>query len=223
MPAAETRARECWRCRADAGPTLVCARCEAVQPLAPEADLFTILELPRRLEIDVAGLEARYHAASRAVHPDRYQTAGARERDLSLAASAAVNRAYRTLRDPVMRGRYWLELHGTRLGDQGPQVPPEIAAEVFEAQEKLEELRAAGGGPEAAALRRDVETMHDRFAARLTALSDGLFSDRTAGNGEGPFLDELRRRLSEIAYLRTLVGDIEDAIEGGLRGTDHRH
>ena len=223
MPAAETQRGECWRCRADAGPTFVCARCGAVQPLPLDADLFSVLGLPRRLAIDVADLEARYHAASAAVHPDRHQTASPRERELSLAASAAVNRAYRTLRDPVLRGRYWLELHGTRLGDEGPRVPPEIAAEVFEAQEKLEELRAAGAAPEAGALRREVDTLHARLAARVVALSDALLSAYAAGNGGGPALDDLRRRLSEIAYLRTLLGDIEETIEGGLRGTDHRH
>src|SRR5207244_305948 len=94
-----------------------------------------MLEVPRGARRD--------HAASRAVHPGRFQTASRRERELSLAGSAAVNRAYRTLRDPVARGRYWLELHGARLGDGSPQVPPAIAAEVFETQEKLEELRAA--------------------------------------------------------------------------------
>ena len=46
------------------------------------------------------------------------------------------------------------------------------------------------------------------------------------GNGNeagGPSLDELGKGLAEIAYLRTLLGDIEDALGEGLRGTNHRH
>ncbi len=200
--AADTR-QECWQCRAERGAALVCPRCAAIQPLSADADLFTVLDLPRQLTLDPADLERRYHAASRAVHPDRFQTASRRERELSLAASAAVNRAYRTLRDPVARGRYWLELHGARLGDGGPQVPPAIAAEVFETQEKLEELRG--------------------FTTRLGTLRDELCALYASANGGAPSLDELKRRLSEIAYLRTLLGDIEDATGEGLRGTDHRH
>jgi molecular chaperone HscB len=223
MEPGEIPRRDCWKCRADAGSALVCASCKAIQPLPPGADLFTVLGLPRRLEVEAADLERRYHAASRAVHPDRHQTASPRERELSLAASAAVNRAYRTLRDPVARGRYWLELHGTRLGAEGPQVPPEIAAEVFETQEKLEELRAAGTSPEGEALRRAVEGIRDGFAARLTALGAELSARYGGTNGGSPSLDELRRRLSEIAYLRTLLGDIDDTIGEGFRGTDHRH
>src|SRR5262245_47832920 len=116
--------RACWRCYAAAGTSLVCPQCAAPQPLVSGTDLFAVLGLPRRLAVDSTELEERYHAAARAVHPDRYQTAGERERQLSVVASAAVNRAYRTLRDPVARGRYWLELHGTRLAERNTEVPP---------------------------------------------------------------------------------------------------
>ena len=219
MQAAEATPRECWKCHAENGAALVCPRCAAIQPLPADADLFAVLGLPRQLALDLPDLERRYHAASRAVHPDRFQTAGPRERALSLAASAAVNRAYRTLRDPVARGRYWLELHGARLGDGGPQVPAPIAAEVFETQEKLEELRTAAS-PE---LRREVDALRARFTGRLGVLRDELSALYASSNGGAPSLDELKRRLSEIAYLRTLLGDIEDAMGEGLRGTDHRH
>jgi len=183
-----------------------------------------VLGLPCRLEIDLAELERRYHAASRAVHPDRHQTASARERELSLAASAAVNRAYRTLRDPVALGRYWLELHGAPLGGDDNKVPPQLAAEVFETQEKLDELRAAPSGAAREELQCDAVQLRDHFAARLAALREDLVAQYAASNGEsGPALAELRRRLSEIAYLRTLLGDIEETIGEGLRGTNHRH
>jgi molecular chaperone HscB len=202
----------------------VCAGCGAVQPLRPDADLFAVLGLPRALQVDAADLERRYHAASRAVHPDRYQTASERDQQLSLTASAAVNRAYRTLRDPVSRGRYWLELHGMRLGEGRPDVPPALAADVFETQELLEEFRAAGSGAEATKLRGDVERVRDRFAARLAGLGSDLIDGfaRSAGDGAAD-LERLRGRLAEIAYLRTLVGDIEETLGEGLRGTNHRH
>jgi molecular chaperone HscB len=220
MEASTATTRDCWKCGATAPVGLVCAACGAVQSIAPDADLFTVLGLPRRLAVDVEDLERRYHAASRDVHPDRYQTAGARDLELSVAASAAVNRAYRTLRDPIARGRYWLELHGRRLGDDGPRVPPQIAAEVFETQEKLAELRGARGA-EAEALRSEVRALRDAFDERVRGLRDALARDYA--RAEAPSLDELRRRLSEIAYLRTLLGDIEDAANEGPRGTNNRH
>ena len=46
--------------------------------------------------------------------------------------TALVNRAYRTLKDPVARGLYWLEIHGESLGRDNERVPPALAARVFE-------------------------------------------------------------------------------------------
>ncbi len=202
---------------------VVCASCGAPQALAAETDLFAVLGLPRRLAVDVGALEERYHAAARAVHPDRFQTAGERERTHSVETSAQVNRAYRTLRDPVARGRYWLELHGTRLAERGNTVPAALVAEVFETQEKLGEFRA-GAGAAREALRDDVCALQASLAARLKGLYAELVARYAAWNGDAAgVLDELARRLAEIAYLRTLLGDIEDAVGEGLRGTHHRH
>lgn len=218
MHAAEARQGECWRCRAATRGALVCPACDAVQAAAPDADLFAVLGLPRRLAVDAADLERRYHAASRAVHPDRHQTSDARERGLSLAASAVVNRAYRTLRDPVALGRYWLELHGSPLGEQNNQVPPSLAAEVFAVQEKLEQLRAA---PADEAARGEVRTLRDELAVRLARMRDALLGG--ADDPRPDALGALKRRLSEVAYLRTLLADVEETLEGETRGTHHRH
>jgi molecular chaperone HscB len=203
----------CWRC---AGPTtggLVCPQCGAPQALGADADLYAVLGLTRRLALDVADLETRWHDLSRAVHPDRHQIAGERDRELSLAAAAAANRAYRTLRDPVARGRYWLELHGRSLGQDNNRVPPALAAEVFETQERLEELRDA----DPAVRRREAQALQDDLDARIAALVAALREQYVAWDAADPaapaVLDELKARLSEIAYLRSLRDDVAEAAE----------
>ena len=110
------------------------------------ADLFAVLGLPRRLVVDPADLEHRYHAASRAVHPDRYQTARERERELSLAASARREPGLPHAARPG-RARALLARAARRRpsASDNNQVPPELAALVFETQEKLEALRESGG------------------------------------------------------------------------------
>ena len=101
-------ARGCARVRALRGRR---SRCRG------RLDLFAVLGLPRRLVVDRADLERRYHEprapCTRTAIRRRPTASGA-----SLVASARVNRAYRTLRDPVARGRYWLELHGAPLGER---------------------------------------------------------------------------------------------------------
>ncbi|MCW5890683.1 MAG: hypothetical protein KIT14_09035 [bacterium] len=203
----------CWRC---AGPTtggLACPQCGAPQALGAGADLYAVLGLTRRLAVDVADLEQRWHDVSRVVHPDRHQTAGARDRELSLAASAAANRAWRTLREPVARGRYWLELHGRSLGQDNNRVPAALAAEVFGTQERLEELRDA----EPSVRRREAQAIQGGLDARIAASIADLRARYVAWDAADPaapaVLDELKTRLSEIAYLRTLRDDVAEAAE----------
>ena len=199
----------CWRCGAFAA-VLACAACGAPQASVADLDRFAVLGLPRRLTVDRDALERRYLDASRAVHPDRHQTADDRTRALSLAASAAVNQAYRTLRDPVARGRYWLELHGMALGKDNNRVPPALAELVFETQETLEEFRSGG------AARESVAATHATLDARLQGLVADLAARYPAWDAADPtapvVLDELKTRLSEIAYLDTLVEDVDEAL-----------
>ena len=200
----------CWRCTAPTGRRLACPACEAPQPLPHDVDRFAVLDLPRRLTVDRADLERRYLEASRAVHPDRHQTADARARELSLAASAAVNQAYRTLRDPVERGRYWLALRGEELGRDNNKVPPALAELVFETQEALEDFRSGGTSREAvAATHATLDARHDALVEELV----GRYAAWDAADPAAkPVLDELKRRLSEIAYLGTLVEDVDEAL-----------
>ena len=204
---ADSRQGECWRCGAEIRDALVCPGCQAVQPLPADLDYFRALGLPRRLAVDLADLERRYLDASRALHPDRFQTASPREQELSLAASALVNRARRTLRSSVARGRYWLELHGDALGADNNRVPPELAALVFDVQEQLGELRAGQGDRAAVAEARNA------LASRLTASVaelEGQYAQHPSAH-DAAALAALKARLAEIAYLRTLLRDVDAA------------
>ena len=112
--------------------------------LPPQADYFTVLSFPRQPSLDERVLTQRYYELSRRLHPDLYQTGALQEREASLKNTALLTRSYRTLRDPVQRGQYWLELHGEQLGKDNNKVPPKLAALVFEVQEKLAELHESG-------------------------------------------------------------------------------
>ncbi len=123
--------------------------------------------MPRRLTIDLDALERRYHELSRKIHPDRFASKGPKMRDASLRATATLTRSYRTLRDPVARGLYWLELHGEKLAENNKRVPPELAELVFEVQEQLAEMQVLGS-------RRGASSAHrNRRAAYRAAIHNG--------------------------------------------------
>ena len=76
---------------------------------------------------------------------------------------AALNDAYRVLRDPVGRVEYLLEIEGARKeGEQKQQAPPELLEEVFELNESLDELRdAKSSGGDLESLMRCITLVSD--------------------------------------------------------------
>jgi len=192
---------------------MLCPACGAPQPLPADTDHFALLAIPRTLAVDPQDIERRYHALSRGAHPDRHQAAEPRARQLSIALTAELNRAYRTLRDPVARGRYWLALHGSPLGANNNHVPPSLAALVFETQEELEVLREQPSPDH----RSRIESLHAGITARIADLEAALTARYAAwGAGEAAShdaLQELRVRLTELAYLGTLAADVDAALE----------
>src|ERR1700687_5750043 len=102
----------CWNCSAATGGEHFCPACGKIQPLPRGADYFAFCILPRKLMIDWADLEQRFHSLSWKLHPDNFVRASEDERQLSLDRSSQLNDAYRTLREPVARAEYLLGLAG---------------------------------------------------------------------------------------------------------------
>ena len=199
---------ECPSCGRRQGPRLVCEHCGA--PLGAEVDSFAALALARKLVLDSSALERVYHDLSRKIHPDRFAQGSARVRDASLRSTALLTRSYRTLRDPITRGLYWLELQGEKLADNNNTVPPDLAELVFEVQDELSELRDAGS---------DLPRLRERTSARRTDLEAAIrglqgdlarnFERWDAGGDARRLIAELKAVLSKIAYLRTLIRDVD--------------
>src|SRR2546421_1288557 len=117
-------------------------------------DHFEVFGLPRRLAVDTAELQRKFYELSRRYHPDFHQAAPPEEQVRALEASAGLNAAYRTLRDPIARIEYLVRLEEGRDTKEGatvkPKAPPELLEEMFEIQEALAEAKAGGpdpGGP----------------------------------------------------------------------------
>src|SRR5690242_14029063 len=144
----------CWSC-GDMRAAHFCDSCGKLQPATP-TDFFSFFGLPRKLNIDLKGLEREFYALSRKLHPDLYPGKEKREQHWSLEKSSQLNDAYRTLRDPISRTEYLLKLEGVDLEEQSKSatekasasgeaekqvVPPELLEEVFELNVQLEEAR----------------------------------------------------------------------------------
>lgn len=177
-----------------------------VPPLpALATDYFEFFGIERRLRIDTDALQKRFYDLSRQLHPDRFQLKSAEERQYSLDATALLNDAYRTLRDPMRRAEYVLKQEGFDIGEQrSKDVPPELLEEVFEWNMALEELRT--GDSDA---RAQVDAAQARFEAMEKAIDSKLEEFFTAydSSRDREVLGAIRAELNRRRYIRNLIGE----------------
>ena len=103
-------------------------------------DHFARLGLPAALELEPVALDRAYFALQRQWHPDRFVAKPAEERARASTQAAALNDAYRTLKDPLSRAVYFAELNGVALPGDGKTIDdPDLLMEAMEAREALHE------------------------------------------------------------------------------------
>jgi molecular chaperone HscB len=208
---------KCWSCGAVAPEGDVCPECGRLQPFPAGSDHWAVLGLERRLGLDRSDLQQRFHRLNRRLHPDYFRLRSPEEQAISLEASAAVNAAYRALRDPVGRVEYLLELEAMGLGTAGQAQPPaDLFEEILELQEARMELQTADAGEMAAlrarleGARTELESRRARGETELTA----CFHEWDAGDHatRRRVLGRMRDILATRAYLRTVLRDLDAAL-----------
>ena len=202
-------------------------------------DYFEIFSLPPHLTLDTAALERSFYALSRKLHPDRFASRPPAEQQAVLAASSELNDAYRTLKDPIARTEYLLKLEGIELEEQASAataaarasgtakkqvVPADLLEEAFELNMQLEEMRAAKKvGDEDPQLRADLLAAKADFDAKLAATDADLANlhaqwdaavDANDSAARGAARDAMVALLNRRSYLRNLVRDVNEALEG---------
>jgi molecular chaperone HscB len=225
---------ECWSCSiGHTHSTLFCPHCSKIQP-PPGGDYFQVFGLQRGFEIDLAALETEFHRLSRRVHPDRFARATESERQFSLADTALLNDAYRTLKDPLSRTEYLLKLEGAEIGEEHAgkdrsnqkdpsRVPADLLEEVFELNMQLEEMRMArkmgppGTNDADPQLQADLDHAKSKFETLLAAVDTDLRAQWQVWDAG----DEAARQAAQAAmvalldrrrYLRNLVRDVTEVL-----------
>ncbi|HZB88083.1 MAG TPA: Fe-S protein assembly co-chaperone HscB [Terracidiphilus sp.] len=216
----------CWACSVShAESALFCPHCGKIQPPIG-GNFFSVFGLVPHLNLDLGMLEHEFHKLSRKLHPDRFGRATASEREWSLAGTALLNDAYRTLKYPLHRTEYLLKLHGAEIGEEHAgkgrmdpsRVPADLLEEVFELNMQLEEMRMARKmGEHDADLEQSLADAKKKFdsllddvdqdlRAQWTEWDDGEQAARAAAQTTMVALLDRRR------YLNNLVRDVTETL-----------
>jgi molecular chaperone HscB len=204
-----------------------CPRCDRILTIGRHGDYFRFFGLPRRLRVDVRDLERRFRELSRQFHPDYFYNSSSTERVASLERSSYLNDGFRTLRDPVERLEYLLKLEGfapKETREAAAPVPPELLEEVFELNERLEQIQQmrAEGADQAAVTarleeaRRPIEGKLDVHQGDLDALMAQHDAQWESGDAAGrrQTLEALRALLVERTYLTNLLATVRRELGG---------
>ncbi|MDR3213887.1 MAG: Fe-S protein assembly co-chaperone HscB [Azoarcus sp.] len=165
-------------------------------------DYFALFGIPSRFGIDDAELDRAWHALQTEVHPDRHASLPDGERRRAMQGALRVNEAYTTLKTPLARAQYLLELAGIDANVIGNAVmSSEFLIEQMEWREAVEEARAFG----------DVDAL-EQLALRLRMHTDEvtmLLSEQFDDSRDHEAAVDTVRRLM---FLDRLRHDIDDGL-----------
>lgn len=166
-------------------------------------DFFGLFGLPRAFAIDEAKLDQAWHELQARVHPDRHAHLSDAEKRASMQWATRVNEGYRTLRKPLPRAQYLLELAGVDAGlETNTAMSPAFLMEQMEWREAVEEARQAGDVDALESLHVRLRTHAKEVMAGLGhALDDKADFDAAA--------DTVRR----LMFIEKLQHEIDDALE----------
>jgi molecular chaperone HscB len=156
-------------------------------------DHFARLGLPAALDLEPAVLDKAYFGLQRQWHPDRFVARPPAERARASVEAAALNDAYRTLKDPLSRAVYLAGLNGVEMPAEGRTIDdPDLLMEAMEAREALHEADTAEAVEALAAkaagdYRKSLESLGSLFLA----------NDRAA----------IRKALLRLRYLDKFAGE----------------
>lgn len=210
----------CWSCEKEGGQGPFCTSCKAILPPDAADDRFAVLGLPRKFEVDLAAAESAYKDLSRQLHPDRFAKADPRARKAALARTVEINDAWRTVKDPVRRAGYLLELAGFGLAGDDRKVPalaktkqvaapPTFLIEILELRDELAAAQRAGDSVKVAFM---ADEMRGRFDATMKEIAIALEAGR---------FEEAARSLSALRYYQRFLDEVAAHEERALSGGGH--
>lgn len=162
---------------------------------------FELLGLRPAFALDAVALERSYRDLQSRIHPDRHAHAGDAERRASMQWSTRVNEAYRTLKSPVQRAKYLLEMNGVDVQfETNTQMPTDFLLRQLALREALE---AAKGAAALDALQAQVQRDKRLLEGNLARLLDEA-GDHAAAAGE----------VRKLMFLERLDEEIGRAYEG---------
>ena len=165
-------------------------------------DFFALFGLPTGFAVDMDRLEQAYLDIQGKVHPDRFAHLPDADKRLSMQWATHANEAFRTLKSPLARGQYLLELKGIDPAfETNTAMSPAFLMEQMEWREALGEAREAA----------DEEVLED-LARRIRHSNRSLIEQLAVQLDEQGDLEAAADTVRRLKFLEKLQHEINDAL-----------
>lgn len=106
-----------------------------------QQNYFELFSVSKEFDVDLAVLSERFRQLQGQLHPDRYASKSAHEQRVAVQYSAFVNQAYTTLKNPLERALYLLELAGISAEQvSAEKIDGGFLIEQMDLREKIESI-----------------------------------------------------------------------------------
>ncbi len=166
---------------------------------------FALFDLQPSFRLDLDQLATRYRELARAVHPDRFADADAREQRVALEQSAGLNEAYQTLKSAPKRARYLLAIGGHEVPQEVTVHDPEFLMQQMQWREELEDLQDSADLEGVAQFKRRVKAAQEQLNESFASCWDDAAQREQA--------ERLMRRMQFLDKLSYEVRQLEERLD----------
>lgn len=144
-----------------------------------QQNYFDLFRLPVAFDIEYDTLNSCYLEWQKVVHPDRFVALGEQKQRWSVQCTVFVNQAYETLKSPILRAVYLLEVAGVSVNSDRHTVAD--AAFLMQQMELRDDLVNVGDSTDP---KRAVEQLLSEARCMLMALEDEFVTEWSARTEE---------------------------------------
>ena len=191
----------CEKCGAILVSHLFCFSCNIIQTFPGEINYFETLGIPLTFEVNSTELEESYQNLSLELHPDFYSSAPESEKRLSESATAILNTAYNSLKEPTSRAKYLVHLLSKNIKLDEGSLPEGFLGEMFFLQEELDEMLESGKDTAFSEMWKDLLKRQKNIEEDYAP----LFKEYEDHPEDPKILQQLQTHLNAERYLRRLL------------------
>ena len=177
--------------------------------LFESSNFFALFSLPSGWQVDRGLLDARYRKLQQEFHPDRFAAKGDVDKRLALQTTSLINQAYDTLKSPLKRAQYLLQLQDLDAAQESHITSDgAFLMQQIEFREALGELTEGNESNESADPMTTLDSMRTDVQSQYLQLQNDFEAQHLAAN-----YNDALDTVAKMQFFSKLLNEIDQREE----------